>query len=49
MTSPSTRDDEGASEETTLTGVELTRQRSAGFFVQFHDESASRAARDERA
>jgi RNA polymerase sigma-B factor len=46
MTSPSTRDDEGASEET-LTRVEVTRQRSAGFFVQFHDESASRAARDE--
>ncbi len=46
MTSASTRDDEGASEET-LTRVEVTRQLSAGFFVQFHDESAARGARDQ--
>jgi RNA polymerase sigma-B factor len=46
MTSPSTRDDEGASEET-LTRVEVTRQLSAGFFAQFHDESAARGARDQ--
>jgi RNA polymerase sigma-B factor len=46
MTSPSTRDDEGASEET-LTRVEVTRQLSAGFFAQFHDKSAARGARDQ--
>ncbi len=46
MTSPSTRDDEGASKET-LTRVEVTRQRSAGFFAQFHDESATRGVRDQ--
>ena len=45
MNTPSTRDDDGAS-ETRLTGVELTRHRSAEFFVQFHDESASEASRN---
>jgi RNA polymerase sigma-B factor len=46
MNAPSTRDDEGASEQSTLTGVELTRHRSAEFFATFHDESESRAGRD---
>ncbi len=45
MKPPSTRDDEGAS-ETTPTGVELTRQRSAAFFATFHDEEAGQAVRD---
>jgi RNA polymerase sigma-B factor len=46
MNAPSARDDEGASEQVTLTGVDLTRHRSAEFFATFHDESASRASRD---
>ncbi len=45
MKHPSTRDDEGAS-DATLTGVELTRHRSAGFFAQFHDDGASQASRN---
>jgi RNA polymerase sigma-B factor len=47
MDTPSTRDDEGgASEESALRGVELTRHRSAEFFALFHDETASSASRD---
>jgi RNA polymerase sigma-B factor len=46
MNPPSTRGDEGASDESTLTGVELTRHRSARFFAQLHDETASTADRD---
>ena len=46
MNAPSTRDDEGASGQAALTGVDLTRHRSAQFFATFHDEDASPASRD---
>lgn len=45
MDDPSARDDKGAPEEA-LTGVELTRYRSAELFARFQDESAPSASRD---
>ena len=43
MFAPLADDEPDASE---LTGVELTRRRSADLFVTFHDEEASQASRD---
>lgn len=46
MEASSTRDDERAAEESGLTGVDLTRYRSARLFARFQDADASQAGRD---
>ena len=47
MGGPSTRDDEGASEHSSLTAVEQTRRRSARLFQAFRDRNAGQASRDD--